>query len=67
MAVLKNIGASGEKMKISDFIKSIKVSPVAAGFLAVLWAFVREAGERAKSDPEQSKRIQALRDYLRLR
>ena len=40
---------------------------VVAGFLAVLWAFVREAAERAESDPEQSKRIQALRGHLRLR
>ena len=40
---------------------------IVATFLAVLWAFVREAYEQADSDPEQSKRIQTLRGYLKLR
>lgn len=40
---------------------------VAAGFLAFLWAFVREARERASRDPVQAARFAALRDYASFR
>jgi uncharacterized protein involved in exopolysaccharide biosynthesis len=38
---------------------------IAAGFLAVLWAFVSEALERTRSDPEGAKRLDTLHRYLR--
>jgi uncharacterized protein involved in exopolysaccharide biosynthesis len=40
---------------------------LSAGFLAVLWAFIAEAGERARGDPDSAPRLQALRAYLRFR
>ena len=36
-----------------------------AFFFAVLWAFVRESMSRAKQQPEQAERIQALRNALK--
>jgi uncharacterized protein involved in exopolysaccharide biosynthesis len=35
------------------------------GFLAVIWAFIKEAGERARQNPEQASRLEALRGYMR--
>lgn len=43
------------------------LTALVAGFLAVLWAFVREAGERARRDPNSAGRLEALRAYLRFR
>ena len=34
------------------------------GFVAVLWAFMKEAAERAKAVPEQAEKLQLLRRYL---
>jgi tyrosine-protein kinase Etk/Wzc len=45
----------------------VVVTAVVTGFLAVLWAFFREATERAKNDPEQALRLESLRRHLRLR
>jgi uncharacterized protein involved in exopolysaccharide biosynthesis len=45
----------------------VLLSILAAGFIAILWAFVREAMERAKSDPEQSQRLALLKANLRFR
>jgi len=42
----------------------VLISVMAAGVLAILWAFVREAIARAKSDPEQSQRLAQLAGYL---
>lgn len=35
------------------------------GFLAVIWAFIKEAGEKARQIPEQAERLNLLRRYLR--
>ncbi len=35
------------------------------GFLAVIWAFIREAGEKARQNPEQAERLNLLRRYVR--
>lgn len=45
----------------------VLVSIFAAGFVAILWAFVHEAMERTKSDPEQSQHLARLKAYLRFR
>ncbi len=38
-----------------------------AGLVAVVWAFVREAMEKARGTPEQSQRLRRLRAYLGVR
>lgn len=43
------------------------LATLVAFFLAVIWAFVREATQRAKEQPEQAERLKALRNALRLR
>jgi uncharacterized protein involved in exopolysaccharide biosynthesis len=43
------------------------LTALVAGFLAVIWAFIKEAGEKARQNPEQAPRLQALRGYLRWR
>ena len=43
------------------------VTALATGLLAVLLAFVREARERAMSDPDQAERYRMLARYLRWR
>jgi uncharacterized protein involved in exopolysaccharide biosynthesis len=35
-----------------------------AGFVALLWAFIREASQRARQDPEQAERLGLLRRYM---
>jgi len=37
---------------------------VVAGLLAVLWAFVWEAGERTRANPQQAQRLNLLRRYV---
>lgn len=37
---------------------------LAAGFLAVLWAFMKEALARGRQNPEQSRRLQIFRGYI---
>jgi len=34
------------------------------GFLAVLWAFIKEARERARQNPQQAERLNLLRRYV---
>jgi len=41
------------------------VTAILAFLAALLWALVRDAHERAKRNPEQSRRIDALRELLR--
>ncbi len=36
-----------------------------AFFVGIIWAFIREAGERAQQNPEQSERMNLLRRYFR--
>jgi len=43
----------------------VALAAFAAGFLAVLWAFVIEAYEKARKDPEQAARITVLGHHLR--
>ena len=43
------------------------LTALVAGFLAVIWAFIREAGERARQNPEQAERLNLLSRYLRWR
>ena len=45
----------------------VLVSALAAGLVAVLLAFMREARERALADPERAERYQRLRRHLRWR
>lgn len=41
------------------------LATLAAGFIAILWAFMKEAGEKARQNPEQVERLNLLRRYLR--
>jgi len=41
------------------------VTALVIGFLTVIWAFIKEAGERARQNPEQASRLEALRGYMR--
>ena len=36
-----------------------------AGFLAMLWVFIMEAGQKARQNPQQAERLDLLRRYLR--
>jgi tyrosine-protein kinase Etk/Wzc len=45
----------------------VVLTALVAGFLAVFWVFIKEAGNRARQDPEQASRLEALRRYLRWR
>lgn len=42
----------------------VLLSALVAGFISVLWAFIQEASERAKTNPEQAGRMQMLRKKL---
>jgi tyrosine-protein kinase Etk/Wzc len=42
----------------------VLISAFIAGFFGLLWAFLREAMERAKTDQEQSERLRSLKHYL---
>jgi uncharacterized protein involved in exopolysaccharide biosynthesis len=42
----------------------VSLTAVVAGLLAILWAFVREAGERARQNPQQVQRLDLLRRYV---
>lgn len=43
----------------------VVVSAFAAGFLAMLWAFISEARQKVRQDPESSEQIQLLQRYLK--
>ena len=43
------------------------LTALVAGVLAVIWAFIREAGQRARQNPEQASRLDTLRSYVRWR
>ena len=40
------------------------LTAIVVGVLVVIWAFIREAVERAQQDPEQASRLDLLRRYL---
>jgi len=42
----------------------VLLTALVVGFLAVLWAFIKEAGERARQNPQQAERLDLLRRYL---
>ncbi len=42
----------------------VLLSALVAGFVAMLWAFIKEALGRARSDPRQADRLQAFKRYL---
>ena len=46
-------------------LKIIPIATLASAFLAVLWAFITEALQKAKQDPESSKQFQLLQRYLK--
>ena len=52
------------KLKRSMMVLS---ATLAALFLTMLWAFVRESMSRAKQQPEQAKRMQALHNAFKWR
>jgi tyrosine-protein kinase Etk/Wzc len=41
------------------------LTAIAAGFAAILWAFLKEARERAEHVPAQAERLRQLRSYLK--
>ena len=41
------------------------LATLVAGFLAVIWAFIKEALARSNDDPEQAVRLSELRELLR--
>ncbi len=41
------------------------LTALVAGFLAVVWAIIKEVGEKARQNPEQAERLKLLRRYLR--
>lgn len=43
----------------------VLLATLAALFIGVIWAFVREAAERSRQDPGQAERINLLRRYFR--
>lgn len=43
----------------------VLLATLVAFFLAVIWAFVKEAGQRAKEQPEQASRLLELRNAFR--
>jgi len=45
----------------------VLLSALAAGFLAVILAFLREARERALQDPERAERYRLLWQYMKWR
>ena len=45
----------------------VVLTALVAGFVAVIWVFIKEAGDRARQDPERAPRLDTLRKYLRWR
>lgn len=43
----------------------VLLATLAALFIGVIWAFIREAAERSRQDPGQAERINLLRRYFR--
>jgi tyrosine-protein kinase Etk/Wzc len=43
----------------------VLISGISALFVAIVWAFGREAASRARTDPQRASRLEALRGYLR--
>ena len=43
----------------------VLLATILAFFVGIIWAFIKEAGERAGQNPEQTERINLLRRYFR--
>ncbi|MFA6203860.1 MAG: GNVR domain-containing protein [Gallionella sp.] len=43
----------------------VMLATILAFFIGIIWAFVREAGERSGQNPEQNERMNLLRRYFR--
>lgn len=43
----------------------VVLTGLVAGIIAVLWAFMKEAGRRARENPRQAERLDLLRRYVR--
>ena len=43
----------------------VLLATILAFFVGIIWAFVKEAGERAGQNPEQTERMNLLRRYFR--
>ncbi|WP_190274101.1 GNVR domain-containing protein [Gallionella capsiferriformans] len=43
----------------------VMLATILAFFIGIIWAFVREAGERSGQNPEQNERMNMLRRYFR--
>jgi len=41
------------------------LTALVVGFLAILWAFIKEAGDKARQNPDQAARLNLLRRHLR--
>jgi uncharacterized protein involved in exopolysaccharide biosynthesis len=54
-----------EKRSSPKRTQMVLIASFAAGFVAVIWAFITEALEKAKEDKEQEDRFATLRSYLR--
>jgi uncharacterized protein involved in exopolysaccharide biosynthesis len=54
-----------EKKSKPKRIMIVIIAALASGFIAVLWAFIKEALEKAKVDNEHGAQLNVLRDYLR--
>ena len=42
----------------------VLLTGIVVGFLGMLWAFVKEALDRARNEPEQAHRLSLVRKYL---
>ena len=43
----------------------VVLTALVVGFLAILWAFIKEAGDKARQNPDQAARLNLLRRHLR--
>lgn len=56
-----------EKKAAPNRVQIVAIATLVALILAMIWAFIREAGERAKADPAKAERRLLLSQYLRWR
>lgn len=56
-----------EKKSGPERLLIVLITTLAVLVLAVIWAFIKEAGEKSKADPAQAERHRLLHSYLRWR
>ena len=54
-----------EKKSKPKRAQMVLLATILAFFIGILWAFFKEAADRAKQNPEQAERISLLRRYIR--